>query len=106
MIARWSLARRISMIALIAVSCSDAGESSSPTTITAQEGATLGTASTPAPTTRAPESPGATIAPAAAFTRYPVPPGSHPHDVAPAPDGKVWYTAQGSGELGRLDPAT
>ena len=37
---------------------------------------------------------------------YPVPPGSRPHDVAPAPDGTVWYTAQGSGELGRLDPNT
>ncbi len=37
---------------------------------------------------------------------YPVPPGSHPHDVAPAPDGTVWYTAQAKGELGRLDPAT
>ena len=37
---------------------------------------------------------------------YPVPAGSHPHDVAPAPDGTVWYTAQGNGELGRLDPAT
>jgi virginiamycin B lyase len=37
---------------------------------------------------------------------YPVPSGSHPHDVAPAPDGTVWYTAQRSGELGRLDPAT
>lgn len=37
---------------------------------------------------------------------YPVPAGSRPHDVAPAPDGSVWYTAQGTGELGRLDPAT
>jgi len=37
---------------------------------------------------------------------YPVPGGSHPHDVAPAPDGAVWYTAQSSGELGRLDPTT
>jgi virginiamycin B lyase len=37
---------------------------------------------------------------------YRVPAGSHPHDVAPAPDGTVWYTAQGSGELGRLDPET
>lgn len=37
---------------------------------------------------------------------YPVPSGSRPHDVAPAPDGTVWYTAQGSGELGRLDPVT
>jgi virginiamycin B lyase len=37
---------------------------------------------------------------------YPVPAGSHPHDVAPAPDGTVWYTAQTIGELGRLDPAS
>lgn len=37
---------------------------------------------------------------------YLVPPGSRPHDVAPAPDGAIWYTAQGSGQLGWLDPAT
>ena len=37
---------------------------------------------------------------------YPLPSGSHPHDVAPAPNGTVWYTAQRTGELGRLDPAT
>ena len=37
---------------------------------------------------------------------YPVPAGTHPHDVAPAPDGIVWYTAQFSGALGKLDPAT
>jgi virginiamycin B lyase len=37
---------------------------------------------------------------------YPVPAGSAPHDVAPAPDGSVWYTAQASGALGRLDPKT
>jgi virginiamycin B lyase len=37
---------------------------------------------------------------------YSVPPGSHPHDVAPAPDGTVWYTAQYSAALGKLDPAT
>jgi virginiamycin B lyase len=37
---------------------------------------------------------------------YPVPQGSRPHDVAPAEDGTVWYTAQGLGELGRLNPAT
>lgn len=40
------------------------------------------------------------------ITRYPVPAGSHPHDVAPADDGTVWYTAQHTGALGRLDPAT
>jgi virginiamycin B lyase len=37
---------------------------------------------------------------------YPVPAGSRPHDVAPARDGGVWYTAQGSGELGWLNPKT
>jgi len=37
---------------------------------------------------------------------FPVPIGSHPHDVAPAPDGTIWYTAQGSGELGQIDPIT
>ena len=37
---------------------------------------------------------------------FPVPEGAGPHDVAPAPDGSVWYTAQGQGALGRLDPET
>lgn len=37
---------------------------------------------------------------------YAVPAGAHPHDVAPAPDGTVWYTAQHQGALGRLDPAS
>jgi virginiamycin B lyase len=36
---------------------------------------------------------------------YPVPSGAHPHDVAPAADGCVWYTAQNQGALGWLDPA-
>lgn len=35
---------------------------------------------------------------------FPVKQGSHPHDVAPAPDGTVWFTAQRDGSLGRLDP--
>ena len=47
-----------------------------------------------------------TIANAQSVRYYPVPSGSGPHDVAPAPDGTVWYTAQRSGELGRLDPAS
>ncbi|MGH8949187.1 MAG: virginiamycin B lyase family protein [Acidimicrobiia bacterium] len=37
---------------------------------------------------------------------FPVPAGSGPHDVAPALDGGVWYTAQDTGELGWLDPST
>lgn len=37
---------------------------------------------------------------------FAVPRGTHPHDVAPAPDGTIWYTAQATGDLGRLDPET
>ncbi len=37
---------------------------------------------------------------------YELPQGDRPHDVAPAPDGSVWYTGQRAGVLGRLDPAT
>src|SRR3990172_4155675 len=35
---------------------------------------------------------------------FDVPKGDRPHDVAPAPDGTVWYTGQVAGVLGRLDP--
>jgi len=49
---------------------------------------------------------GGTSSTALTVREYPVPAGSRPHDVAPAPDGGVWYTAQGSGELGWLDPKT
>ena len=40
------------------------------------------------------------------ITAFDVPAGSHPHDVAPATDGGVWYTGQHVGTLGHLDPAT
>mgnify|MGYP001441769228 CR=1 FL=1 len=52
----------------------------------------------PAPTEAKPAEP--------RLTGFPLPPGSRPHDVTPALDGGVWYTAQGSGELGWLDPET
>jgi len=51
-----------------------------------------------------------TLPPAApaqvALQAYALPPGGGPHDVAVGADGIVWYTAQRSGHLGRLDPAT
>ena len=65
------------------------------------------TGSSPQPPTAAAPTAGGTAATTApVIQEYPVPPGSHPHDVAPAPDGTVWYTAQAAGALGRLDPAT
>lgn len=42
----------------------------------------------------------------AGVEEYMLPAGSHPHDVAPAADGGVWYTAQHAGALGWLDPAS
>ncbi len=47
-----------------------------------------------------------TVCAALDIKEYPVPAGSHPHDLAPAPDGGVWYTAQHQGALGHLDPKT
>ena len=67
------------------------------TTTTAEATTVTGPTATTAP-----------LLPAGALTveAFPVPAGSRPHDVAPAIDGGVWYTAQGSGELGWLDPVT
>ena len=44
--------------------------------------------------------------PAAEVAYFDVPRGAHPHDVAPAPDGSIWYTAQAQGALGILNPKT
>jgi virginiamycin B lyase len=86
-----------------------------PTATAAAELSPAAPESTTAPTTLPQEAPTAPAAPAEdpspppgepQLQEYDVPAGSHPHDVAPAPDGTVWYTAQHLGELGRLDPAT
>lgn len=37
---------------------------------------------------------------------FELPKGARVHDVAPAPDGTIWYTAQRQGALGILDPKT
>ncbi len=42
------------------------------------------------------------------FKEFPVENGSLAHDVAPDPakDGPVWFTAEDTGDLGKLDPTT
>jgi virginiamycin B lyase len=72
---------------------------------TAQVGATEATTPLPTPAATVAEAPTPEFA-SPIIQEYPVPAGSHPHDVAPAVDGGVWYTAQASGELGWLDPET
>ena len=47
---------------------------------------------------------GVQLAAATEVTYFEVPRGAHPHDVAPAPDGTIWYTAQSQGALGVLNP--
>src|SRR5215467_8373829 len=47
--------------------------------------------------------PGMAAAPAE-MTFYQLPAGAYPHDVAPAPDGTVWFSGQHQGFAGRFDP--
>jgi len=108
----WSIAALV----LVAAGSGDATEPSStsrppitPTTeVTPQGDAPPQPTTTTAANEPLPALPGAGLVPTAQLVlrAFPVPTGSRPHDVAPAPDGGVWYTAQGSGELGWLDPST
>src|SRR5499426_4840701 len=49
---------------------------------------------------------GATAPAKTEMRTFPVLAGAGAHDVYPAPDGAVWFTAQSAGKLGRLDPKT
>jgi virginiamycin B lyase len=90
---RWT-AGLVALAMLGAAGCSDAGEGGRRAAGQAPD------------STAAPASATASTAPGDAVERFAVPAGSGPHDVAPAPDGSVWYTAQRSGKLGRFDPAS
>ncbi|MFN0095488.1 MAG: lyase [Dehalococcoidia bacterium] len=112
------MAALISLAALgaaTALACGgDDAPSPTPTATAGQATATATAQAAPATanaTSTATASPTATVRPAAAAPKFElgefrVTRGARPHDVAAAPDGKVWYTAQGSGRLGVLDPST
>lgn len=80
----------------------------------------MGCSTAPSPSASAPSSARASSSPLVSATAespsfsgelafevetFSVPAGTHPHDVAPAADGGVWYTAQNTGRLGWLNPA-
>ncbi len=88
----------VALSGLFAAACSSSKDAGTPTT------PLPATPSTASPASGSPSTPSTERT--YTLREYPVPAGSHPHDVAPAPDGRVWYTAQASGELGLLDPAT
>lgn len=93
------LNRLLPIVLVVGVACSGGDDS------TGDERAEGQTSASPEPTaTTATTNP----APAASFETFALPPGSGPHDVAPDPSagGPVWYTAQRTGALGRLDPGT
>jgi virginiamycin B lyase len=94
-------------LSLVLVACAGTSGTPAPTSVP-----TVGSTVTKAPST-APSvaaSPTTTPSSRASVTlsvrEFDVVRGSHPHDVAPAPDGGIWYTGQVDGTLGHLDPAT
>lgn len=99
--------------AVVLVGCTDEGAS---TTTAAEPPATTVVTTSPTPETTVADTtttsttattiPEITPASALEVVAFPVPAGAHPHDVAPAVDGGVWYTAQRQGALGYLDVAT
>lgn len=106
------------LIALALIGCS-APQTATPVATTASSEPTTvpvtdlppsegGAAETDEPTVTTEDAPtnASTPRPTGQIIEFDVPPGTHPHDVAPAPDGTIWYTAQHTGALGNLDPAT
>ena len=97
-------------VCVFLTACTQAATEADETTTSGESAATPTTGVAPTVTTTGDESTSsmsALIAPESLTVEaFPVPAGSRPHDVAPALDGGVWYTAQGSGELGWLNPVT
>ena len=100
------------MMPILACTATTGETTQAPTTTPASSSTTVMVEQTTTIASTAPETTTQTTPPAAivpenlVLESFPVPAGSGPHDVAPALDGGVWYTAQDTGELGWLDPAT
>ena len=97
-----SLAAGVAAVLLAACSTPPASPTTTAAAVSLAPSATAGPSVTPA----ASAEPTPTVEPEPTFemATYPVVAGSRPHDVAPAVDGGVWYTGQGNGTLGWLDP--
>jgi hypothetical protein len=80
----------LTAVVMVLEGCGDAADRSAP--------------DPPSSTRPVPEPAPAAADAAVRATEYPVPGGSHPHDVAPAADGSVWYTAQAHRAAGAPGP--
>src|SRR5262245_40919101 len=101
----------LALCTLWVMACTSLVQTGSPTPTLVSQAATTNKADlTPAATeTAAPPTPAPAVAISATLPtvqEYPVPTGSGPHDVAPAADGGIWFTAQAAGQLGWLNPTT
>jgi virginiamycin B lyase len=93
----------VGLIALAAVTCGG-GSSSTPASNETRPQTNAPVAASTSVPERGPDVAPTTPPRPPSVQAYAVPKGSRPHDVAPAADGGVWYTAQGTGKLGWLDP--
>ena len=101
--------RLVAMFATtVLVACTAAPSSGSPQTATASPIVTPTPAASlgDSPSTPPAPSPSEAVELTFEMATFEVPPGSRPHDVAPAADGGIWYSGQGNGTLGWLDPQT
>ncbi len=102
----------LTAMALVACSDDDPAPTTPTETLTVTPVESPESTATPSSTPEVMSSPTVEPEPTAPLTfqfqteSFPVPSGARPHDVAPATDGGVWYTAQRQGALGYLDPAT
>ena len=103
------MGRRLWVAVLAWASCTGAQQPSGASTAPSTPSPIAVVTVTPATAAPNASAPGATAAPSKvpqtlSITEFKIGSGQGPHDVAPAADGGVWYTAQRSGELGWLDP--
>jgi len=95
----------LTTLASVVIACAPAATRAEPAPTIPPASSPLATPTAAA--TVAPPSPGTSPRPLQfAMQEFALTRGQGPHDVAPARDGGVWYTAQLSGELGWLDPKT
>ena len=99
------MTRAIVAVAAAMIACAPLASRADPSpTTAAPTQAPASTAASPASAAPGTAAPGSSVD--FALQEFALPRGQGPHDVAPAADGGVWYTAQLSGELGWLDPKT
>ncbi len=94
-------------LALLMAACTAPATVAAPSSAPASASAAPpGSAAPSAPSTPSAAASSRAVPATVVLQEYPLPRGSGAHDVAPAVDGGVWYTAQLAGKLGWLDPAT